>query len=362
MDQRTRVGIIGTGRISHTHISALSSHCADIARIVAVADVDEVRGRQAARAAAGADYHADYRELLARDDIEFVDVLTPPGLHYEIGMAVAAAGKHVCIIKPFVLDLHDADTLIRVAEERGVKLFAGHPQRYDPALRTIAKLARSGDLGDPVRIYARSFLHHSSLEKPQNWYYNLRECGGLTIETLVHALDLMAWICGPAVRAYSEAGCYHTRERAGKLPDDQVAVIYRFANGALGVLEGAGARALGIPSFLFEVVGTQGAAWRDPEAPGTVHVSRTRAASGAIETLVSIGPVGGAPQMLREFIECVRADAPPPVTGSDGRYAVEMAWAAVSGYRSGLPVALPFDPSRYPALSGSPDTAKGVPS
>ena len=353
MGERIGVGIIGTGGISRIHIAGLLSHSSDIARIVAVADVSEERGRRAAQTAGGADYHADYHDLLARDDIQFVDILTPPGLHREIGEAAAAAGKHLCVIKPFAVTLADADAIIAAAERAGVKLFAGQPLRYDSALRTLADRLRRGDLGEPVRIYARSFLFLHWLDKPQGWYYDLNQSGGVTIETLVHGLDLMAWLFGPVTRAFAEAGCYYTRDRGAGLPDDQLAALYRFANGALGVLEGAGARALGSPAAAFEVSGTEGMAWRDPQVPGTLHVSRARATAGSIETIIDSRPAegGGAAPMLRAFLESVRDDTPPPVTGADGRYAVEMAWGAIASYQTGLPVDLPFDPARYPSFA-----------
>lgn len=352
VDERIGVGIIGTGGISRTHIAGLLSHSGDIARIVAVADISEERGRRAAQAAGGAAYHADYRALLARDDIQFVDILTQPALHREIAEAAAAAGKHLCIIKPLAVTLADADAVIDAAARAGVKLFAGQPLRYDPVLRRLAELVRGGDLGEPVRVYARSFLHLNWLEKPQGWYYDLNQSGGVTIETLVHALDSMAWIVGPARRVYAEAGCYYTRGRGAGLPDDQMAALYRFANGALGVLEGAGARALGAPAAAFEVTGTEGAAWRDPQAPGLLHLSRTREMAGTIETVMDARPAegGGAPAMLRAFLECVRDDAPPPITGADGRYAVELAWGAIASYQTRQPVELPFDPAAYPVF------------
>ena len=351
MDERIGVGIIGTGGISRAHISGLLNQSAELMRIVAVSDISEERGTQAAKAAGGAAYHADYRELLARDDVQFVNILTQPGLHREIAVAAAEAGKHVCIIKPFTVTLEDADAVIAAAERSGVKLFAGQPSRYEPAARVIAEAVHGGSLGDPVRIYARSFLHLSWLQKPQDWYWDLSQSGGVTVETLVHALDSMAWLFGPVTRAYSEVGCYYTQGKGGGLPDDQMAALYRFANGAFGVLEGAGSQVLGAPASSFEVIGTQGMAWRDPQSPGRVHLSRARGSSGTIETVIEGGsPTGGAGEMLRAYLECVRDDAPPPVTGADGRYAVEMAWGAIASYQSGQPVSLPFDPATYPSF------------
>ncbi|MDQ3856707.1 MAG: Gfo/Idh/MocA family oxidoreductase, partial [Chloroflexota bacterium] len=342
-DERVGVGIIGTGGISRLHISGILTASSDLARIVAVSDTSAERGQRAAQAAGGAEYHADYRELLARDDVLFVDVLTPPGTHREVAVAAARAGKHVCIIKPFTVHLADADAVISAARDAGVKLFAGQPSRYDPSVEAIAEVFRRGDLGEPVRTYTRSFLDLQWLEKPQNWYYDLDQSGGVTIETLVHSLDLMAWLFGPATRAYAEAGCYYTRDRAGGLPDDQMAALYRFESGAFGVLEGAGARALGAPSSSLELTGTEGVAWRDAQSPGTVHVSRTRASAGSIETVVTSPSGGGVAEarMLRAFLECVRDDTALPVTGVDGRYAVELAWGAISSYQTGNPVSLP---------------------
>ncbi|ACZ42831.1 oxidoreductase domain protein [Thermobaculum terrenum ATCC BAA-798] len=348
MGEKVGVGIIGTGGISGVHIRGLTTQCSDIARIVAVADISEERGRRAAQQAGGADYYQDYHDLLARDDIQFVEILTQPALHREIAVAAAQAGKHICIIKPFTVMLRDADEIIQAARQAGVKLFAGQPTRYDPASRTIHEVVRRGDIGEPTRMYTRSFLYLGWLEKPQGWYYDLRQSGGVTVETLVHHMDLMHWILGPASRAYAEAGSFYTQDKPTPLPDDQIAVLYRFQSGAIGVLEGAGSRALGAPSWATEVTGTEGAVWL--EEGGRVTVSRTRLSSGSLETIIpgESDTTGGAGPMLRDYLQCVLEDREPPVTGEDGRYAVEMAWGAIASYRSGQPVSLPFDPAHYP--------------
>lgn len=98
---------------------------------MAVADVIESRARHFAQRY-GADAETDYRRLLERKDVDIVNICTPSGLHAQIGIEAAQAGKHVIVEKPIALSLEDADALIRACAEAKVTLTVVLQNRYNP--------------------------------------------------------------------------------------------------------------------------------------------------------------------------------------------------------------------------------------
>src|ERR1700756_5327888 len=110
-------GIVGAGAISSTHADAIAS--LPDARLVAVTDVEPGRAKSlAARNDCAAE--PDLDALLARDDIDVVSVCVPSGLHAEVGIRAAAAGKHLVVEKPLDVSLEAADRLISAARTAGV--------------------------------------------------------------------------------------------------------------------------------------------------------------------------------------------------------------------------------------------------
>ena len=99
------------------------------ARLVAVAARSEATARKGGEQF-GVDWHADYRELLRRDDIDLVAVYTPSGTHLDIAADAARAGKHVLTTKPLEVTLDRIDAAIAVCREAGVKLATEYMTRY----------------------------------------------------------------------------------------------------------------------------------------------------------------------------------------------------------------------------------------
>lgn len=134
MNPPLRFGIIGCGRIAPRHAESILA-LAGQAKLVAVADVIESRARHLAQRY-GADAETDYRWLLERKDVDIVNICTPSGLHAQIGIEAAQAGKHVIVEKPIALSLEDADALIRACAEAKVTLTVVLQNRYNPRCKT----------------------------------------------------------------------------------------------------------------------------------------------------------------------------------------------------------------------------------
>jgi predicted dehydrogenase len=173
--------------------------------------------------------------------------------------------------------------------------------------------------------------------------------GGITIENIVHQTDAMAWLGGPVSSVYGLAGTFHTADwPGGGLPDDQISFLMQFESGAIGVIEGGTAQPTGMPPSLFEVVGTEGGITLER---GVLVVGRgVKESDGYAERFEFRGPRSEV-AMVRAFLEAIVEDGPVPTTAQEGRYAVELCWAALQSAREGQPVKLPLDPVNYPSYS-----------
>ena len=339
------IAIVGCGGIAHPHLDAWRAS-SDLCQVRALVDTHPDALQALHARAPEATPYGDYAQALRRDDVDVVEILTPPGLHWPIARDAIRAGKDVLIIKPFVVELRHADRLIALAEEAGVRLMAGQPMRFSQALIRARELIQAGHIGRVTRFYSRGFMRQEWLVKATSWFSDLAMSGGITIENMVHQTDAMAWLGGPVRSVYGLSGTFHTADwPGGGLPDDQISFLMQFESGAIGVVEGGTAQPTGMPASTFEIVGTEGGMVIQG---GVLTVGRgIKERDGYAETWEFRGPRGEA-AMARAFLESIVEDKPVPVTAQEGRYAVELCWAALQSARTGRPVTLPLDPANYP--------------
>ncbi len=162
--KRLGVGVIGAGRwagFAHLPGWARDSRC----QIVGICDLDQDRASAAAAEFGAGLATTDYRELLKRDDIDIIDVVTRDGEHFALNTAAIDAGKHVLSEKPVAHDHHDVARLAERARSAGLKTKVGLTFRYSPAVRYMKDLIRSGSLGTPY-IY-NAYEQNSQWLNPQ---------------------------------------------------------------------------------------------------------------------------------------------------------------------------------------------------
>jgi len=161
---RVQVAHIGCGRMGRGDMEGVLR--SSLARVVAVCDLDSKRlaaGRELAEetyrkqgesAVTVREFH-DYRELLARDDVDAVVVSTPDHWHAQVAVEAALAGKHLYVQKPVAYDVAEALALREVVHAKGVVLQTGSQQRSEqpwPAFRVAAEAVRNGRVGRLSRI------------------------------------------------------------------------------------------------------------------------------------------------------------------------------------------------------------------
>lgn len=224
--------IIGCGRIAPRHAQALAE--IPDAKLVAVCDVLESRAQQFADKY-GAEAHTDYFALLARPDIDIVNVCAPSGLHGRIGEDVARAGKHVLVEKPIALNLADADSLIKTCESAGVTLGVVLQNRFNPPMRELRQLVDSGRLGRLVLGNATVRWYRPQEYYEDGWHGTRAMDGGALMNQSIHHIDALQWLMGKVVSVFAYTGTLVHRMEA----EDVGVAVLRFKNGALGVIEGS---------------------------------------------------------------------------------------------------------------------------
>ena len=177
-----RIGLIGCGNIGvNAHIPGVKAN--DGMVIVAAADPTPERLAAAGEAAelSDGDLYADWRDLLARDDIDAVIVATPQRFRPEIVIAAAQAGKHILAEKPLALTPADAQAMIDAARENGVTLGTVHNYHFMPVYAEIKEVLDSGEIGEPevaVMNYLGVEDRPGAAAYVPRWRHNAADSGG----------------------------------------------------------------------------------------------------------------------------------------------------------------------------------------
>lgn len=234
MSSKYGFGLIGCGGISTTHIRVLRS--LDNVHLVAVSDVSE----QAAKAKGEQEdvpWYVDYRELLERDDIDAVNVVTPSGTHSDIIQAAARAGKHVIVEKPIDISFSKAVAAVTACHETGVKLCVVSQHRFDNASRVVRDAILSKRFGNVFQANATVNWYRAQAyyERSLGAGTLAMDGGGVFMIQAYHMIDLLLYLMGPVRNVYSRTQI--ATHQNVEVEDSAVAVL-EFANGALGTVSG----------------------------------------------------------------------------------------------------------------------------
>jgi predicted dehydrogenase len=260
-----RVGIIGYGMMGKAH--SYGYRVAPMLRRLPVTPVVTVMsGRHAdAVTAAATEYGVpatvtDWRELIGRDDVDVVDICTPPGTHALIAREAAAAGKAVLCEKPLALNYAEAAEALAAVTAAGVHHAVGFNYRRLPAVALMQRMIAEGAIGE-LRLWRATWLSDEFADPatPYDWRFD-RAMGGTTIADLgCHLIDMALTMAGPVDSTCAQATTF-IRSRSG-IPvtvDDAASALLRFESGALGIMEVARAAVRRPCDFTIEANGSYG--------------------------------------------------------------------------------------------------------
>jgi predicted dehydrogenase len=373
------VGLIGCGNVGlGQHLPAWLAQ-PELAEIVGLADPTP-GPLEAARQLAGLppeQAHADPLDLLARADVDAVDVCTPQHLHLEVLQAAAGAGKHILCEKPLATTPEDAAAALAAADQAGITLAVVHNYHWLPEVQAALRILAAGEIGG-VRVVTVNFL--GTVDRPgaaayqADWRHQPELSGGGVLIDMIHGVYLAREFLG------------HPFERVNAFvdPGDPDSRVERLALCRFETAQGVGLVNIGwgLGPGGFEITGTEGRisiryehGRTSPWAP----LDEVRVVTDAGERVELAGPVPvraetgfsesmyqSFHQVVADFVGAVQEGRPPAAPGATGH---EMLQAVVGAYESGATgrtVALPLserDPvwtagalgvSELPTPAGSP--------
>jgi predicted dehydrogenase len=233
----------------------------------------------AASATGIAGYHSDWRELIARRDVDAVVIATPNHLHHEIALAAIAEGKHVLCEKPLTLHVAGAREMLEAAETAGVVHMTAFTYQFAPAIRYLKHLVDAGQLGR-IRTIRAAYL--MALSGHLLGWRSLKEYAGSGVLADIgsHLVHLAQYVAGEI--ASLTASEQQFRDDPTSDTEDWVGFLARFATGACATFEVAricpGRGAAITEDMFIEVYGTDGSAVFSLQQPWSLMVSLGQAA------------------------------------------------------------------------------------
>jgi len=232
MSRDIEFALIGCGRVAPKHVDAVV-HTRG-ARLTAVCDIEPARAKRIADPL-GIPAFADMDDMIANvPTIDVACVLTPSGFHAQHAIRFARHGKHVVVEKPMALKLDDADDMIRACERAGVRLFVVKQNRYNPPVKRLHDALLAGRFGKLVMGTARvRWSRRQAYYDQDAWRGTWKLDGGVLANQASHYIDLLTWLLGPV----NSVAAMTATQLVDIETEDTAAVLLRFANGALGVIE-----------------------------------------------------------------------------------------------------------------------------
>ena len=326
---KVRVAVIGCGGISRAH---LNGHLAcPGSEVVYCVDIIESRAREKAEVMK-CGWHTDYLAVL--DEVDAVDICTPPHVHAEMAVEAARRGKHVLTEKIMARTLPEARWMIEEAEKADIVFMVAFVLRYRPEFELFQKTCQSGRIGEIRQAYIQTQMN---MANPAIWRQNPYDFPmGAFLSHGCHYVDQLLWCVGPIVET---ANVSHALTLAELIPggDDTNCATFRHANGAVSAYVESWAIPYPTSGIRFEVYGTEGSLQLNYLSGGKRLV--TLFSKDGQTALFEFDPAksdhmdafGGAKDMqgqIRHFIECIQNRELPLTHGREGIRPMQVVLAA----------------------------------
>ena len=352
-----KYALIGCGRIAVNHMKAAVNNKLDI---VAVCDLipqkmDDILDKNGLkgidpgkRRKSGEVFrYADYKTMLKEKKPDLVSIATESGNHAEIALYCIEHGVHCIIEKPMAMSIEDADRIIEAAEKYNVKVSACHQNRFNVAvqkLRVAVETDRFGKLSHGS-IHVRWNRNHGYYDQA-SWRGTWAQDGGALMNQCIHGIDLLRWMMGDeVVSVYGQTRQqFHDYLEA----EDVGVAVLKFANGAVGTIEGT---TNVFPQNLEETLYIFG-------ENGTVKIGGTSTNNIDVWDFADEGEAdlenkglkeqtsnvygNGHTSLFADVISAIENDRAPYVDAVAGRNALEIVLAIYKSQKTGLPVELPL--------------------
>lgn len=354
-----KYALIGCGRVAPNHLKAAKANGFDI---LAVCDTDENAFETLFNKAEFSQEERDKinkylstDELLANEKPELISIAVPSGIHAKIALKVIGAGINCIIEKPIAMSLPDADRIIALADEKGVKVAACHQNRFNRAVQEMRAALESGRFGRlsnaaiTVR-WSRDLNYYSSADWRGKWESD----GGTLMNQCIHGFDLLRWMCGDEIKSVYgiTKQQYHPYIEA----EDVGTAVIEFANGVVATAEGT----INVPDADMEeqltLIGQSGAVKLGGTSANTVefwHFSDNPddTLEGFHEKTLNVYG-NGHTSLFEDMANAIKEDRQPYVDARAGRRALETILAIYKSAFTGEKVMLPLENTKSVDFKG----------
>ena len=329
-----RVGMIGTGAISHKHAQAYKNIGF---QLTVCTDIYEPGGRRFAEQY-GCEFVSTYEEVCRHPNVDYVDVCTFPDFRLQPISLCAQTGKHVQVQKPLSTNLQAAREMVEVARKGGITLGVVSQHRFDDASLFLSKAIAGGRLGKLLQADCYVKWHRSAdyYSRPIKGSW-ATEGGGALINQAIHGVDILRWLAGPVKEVFGvwQLGALHKIES-----EDVINAVLKFTSGATGVIQASTAMWPGYTERT-EFHGTKGTAiisgdklttWDVEHDSGDPAPVAKQVASGASDPMaISLEPFE---RQFLDFADAIAKGRKPLVSGEEGVQAMEIVDAIYRSCRS----------------------------
>lgn len=345
-----KYALIGCGRIAVNHMKAAINNKLEI---VAVCDVlpekmEDILAKYELEKDHSIKRFESYKELIDECKPELVSIATESGIHAEIALYAIEKGVNVIIEKPMAMSIEDADKIIALSQEKGVKVSACHQNRFNIAVQKLRKAIEEGRFGK---------LSHGSINVRWNrnkgyydqapWRGTWEQDGGALMNQCIHGIDLLRWMMGDEIEEIYGA----TRQQFHhylEAEDIGVAVI-KFKNGAVGTIEGTtNVYPKNLEETLY-VFGENGTVKIGGESTNNIDVwnfadeTEEDNENKGLKEQTSNVYGNGHTSLFADMMDAIENDRKPYVDAVAGRNALEVVLSIYKSQKTGEPVKLPLE-------------------
>jgi predicted dehydrogenase len=346
--------LVGCGRIAVRHSELLGLKQIEGAQLSAVCDLDVSKAKKIGEKFS-VPYFSDMHEMMKSANVDVVVVLTESGNHARDVVALAQYRKHVVVEKPMALTLDDADAMIRVCDQMGVKLFIVKQNRFNVPIVKLREALEQGRFGKlvlgTVRVrWCRPQAYYDQASWRGTWALD----GGVLTNQASHHVDMLEWMLGEVDSVFAMSATALANIEA----EDTAVVTLRFRNGALGVIEATTATR---PKDLEGSISILGEGGTVEVAGFAVNKMKTwsfvepRSGDEEVMEKYSVNPPNvygfGHQAYYEHVVDCIANNKQHLVDGLVGRKSLELINAIYESVETGREVHLRFRP-KYCRLGG----------
>lgn len=341
--------LVGCGRIAKRHSELLGNKQLPHARLAGVCDVVESKARVIGQRFS-VPFYTDMHAMMKEGGVDVVVILTESGNHAKHVLELAKYGKHLVVEKPMALNLDDADAMIRVCDDAGVRLFVVKQNRFNIPVLKLREALEQKRFGKLVMGTIRvRWCREQAYYAQDAWRGTWALDGGVLTNQASHHVDLLEWMMGDVDSVFAKGMTALVNIEA----EDTAVALLKFRNGALGVIEATTAVRPKDLEGSISILGEKGTVEIGGFAVNQMKVwnfAEPLPGDADVIEKFSVNPPNvygfGHQAYYEHVIDCICNQKRHLVDGLEGRRSLELINALYESIETGREIPLRFRPKR----------------